>query len=110
MQSPRVQVRLHLELEQEIERQSYIGMKERVMGKALANQSAIEFEQMPCTGIDRRIEYYVTANDSLALSQPSLLQHSQLALMTFEWVRFQMMRDDFAEKERGGIRKKRVSL
>ena len=84
-----MQTRLHLELEQEIERQTYIRMKGWVMGEALSNQSMIRLRRFPCIGIDRRIEYYVAANDSLALSQRDLLQHSQLALMTLSGMRFQ---------------------
>jgi hypothetical protein len=84
-----VQTRLHLEVEQEIERQTYIRMKGWVMGEAPSNQSTIRFKRFPCTGIDRRIGYYVAANDSLALSQRGLLQHSQLALMTLSGMRFQ---------------------
>jgi hypothetical protein len=49
------------------------------MGEALSNQSTIRLRRFPCTGIDKRIKYYVAANDSLALSQRGLLQHSQLA-------------------------------
>ena len=62
-------------------------MKGWVMGEALSNQSTIRLKRFPCTGIDRRIEYYVAANDSLALSQCDLLQHSQLA-NDIEWDAF----------------------
>lgn len=51
------------------------------MGEALSNQSTIRLRRFPSTGIDRRIEYFEAANDSLALSQ--------LALMTLSGMRFQ---------------------